>query len=338
MKGRSFTTLKNKLAKEFPGLIFTPDEIKPSLIMSSGCIGIDWITRIGGYEAGRIYEISGPEHSGKTTLALLFIKQCQKKNIPCVYIDAEHSMDKDYARFLGVNVDELIYALPDTMEEAFEIVEKIAEQSSIDNSKCVVIDSFAALAPKREIDGGVSKDTIGIQASVMSRSLRLLKNKLRRGGCFLLGTNQVRQKVGGYLSGIEITPCGQALKHYASVRIKLSNYSWVRKGGVKTGKAVAHRIRAKVIKNRMGCPFYSTEFNLRFEGKIGLDQTLSIIDTAIAAKVLRKVQRNKKKVLVLGDMEWKSMKEFGGSVNKDVLRKMVVLIRERIQEDRKSLS
>src|SRR5574344_331946 len=187
-------------------------------VISSGSLSIDNVLGVGGFPKGRIIEIYGPESSGKTTLALQAIAECQKAQGKCAFIDAEHAIDPKYAKALGVDVDELILSQPDSGEQALEIVDKLAESNAFD---LIVVDSVAALVPKAELEGNMLDNSVGVQARLMSKALRKIAGQLNKSLCSVIFINQLREKVGVLYGNPETTSGGRALKFYASVRIDI---------------------------------------------------------------------------------------------------------------------
>ena len=219
-------------------------------VISSGSLSIDNVLGVGGFPNGRIIEIYGPESSGKTTLALQAIAECQKANGKCAFIDAEHAIDPKYAKALGVDIDELILSQPDSGEQALEIAEVLIKSGAID---LIVIDSVAALVPQAELDGEMGDSNIGLHARLMSKAMRKLAGSMSANNCTAIFINQLREKVGVMFGNPEVTTGGRALKFYASIRLE------VRKGEpIKSGSdVIGNKVNVKCAKNKVAPPFKS---------------------------------------------------------------------------------
>lgn len=225
--------------------------------ISTGSIGLDYALGVGGLPRGRIIEIFGPESSGKTTLSLHVIAEAQKLGGICAFIDAEHAMDPEYSKRLGVKIDELLISQPDTGEQALEIVESLVRSGKID---VIVVDSVAALTPKDEIEGDMGAYHVGKQARLMSQALRKLTAIVARSKTIVIFINQIRMQIGVMFGNPETTPGGKALKFYTSVRLDIRRIAQIKKGE----EIMGGRIRVKVVKNKVAAPFKQTEFDLMY--------------------------------------------------------------------------
>ena len=224
-------------------------------VIPTGSIGLDEALGVGGIPRGRIIEIFGPESSGKTTLSLHIVAEAQKKGGVCAYIDAEHAMDPDYTKKLGVNINNLLISQPDNGEQALEIVESLVRTGKID---VIVIDSVAALTPKDEIEGDMGAYHVGKQARLMSQALRKLTAIVARSKTVVIFINQIRMQIGVMFGNPETTPGGKALKFYTSIRLDIRKIAQIKKGE----EVVGSRTRVKIVKNKVAAPFKQTEFDI----------------------------------------------------------------------------
>ena len=281
-KKKSLELAVSKIEKDFgEGAIMTMGEGYKVDVesISTGSIGLDLALGINGVPRGRVVEIYGPESSGKTTLTLSIIANAQKTGGGVAFIDAEHAFDPTYAKTIGVNLDELLISQPDNGEQALEITEALVRSNALD---VVVIDSVAALTPKKEIDGEMGASHVGLQARLMSQALRKLTAAINRSKTCVIFVNQIRMKIGVMFGNPETTTGGNALKFYSSVRIDLRRIASLKKAD----SVIGNRVRAKVVKNKLAAPFKQAEFDIMFDE--GISRASSIIDIAEEMGVIKK--------------------------------------------------
>jgi recombination protein RecA len=248
-------------------------------VISTGSISLDLALGVGGVPRGRVIEIFGPESSGKTTLALHILAEAQKTGGVGAFIDAEHAMDPDYAKRIGVNTDDLLISQPDSGEQALQIVETLVRSGSVD---VIVVDSVAALTPKSEIAGEMGEFKIGFQARLMSQALRKLSGIVSKSKTLIVFLNQTRMKIGVVFGNPETTPGGLALKFYSSVRINLRRIAQIKHGD----EIIGSRIRAKIVKNKVAAPFKTAEFDICYNE--GISYLADLLNTGLKQGVIKK--------------------------------------------------
>ena len=249
-------------------------------VIPTGSLALDAALGLGGLPRGRVVEIFGPESSGKTTLALHVVAECQAMGGTAAFVDAEHALDPSYAKKLGVNTDDLLISQPDTGEQGLEIVDMLVRSGSVD---IIIVDSVAALTPRAEIEGDMGDTHVGLQARLMSQALRKLTANVTRLNVLVIFINQIRMKIGVMFGSPETTTGGNALKFYSSVRLDIRRIGQIKKGD----QVVGSETRVKVVKNKIAPPFKMAEFEIRYDE--GISKTAELIDLGVKYKLIEKL-------------------------------------------------
>ena len=282
-KSKALSAALSQIEKQFGkgSIMRMGDKGEPAKIdtISTGSLGLDVALGIGGLPKGRIVEIYGPESSGKTTLTLHVIAECQKSGGVAAFIDAEHALDPIYARKLGVNIDDLIISQPDTGEQALEITDMLVRSGTVD---IVIVDSVAALTPRAEIEGDMGDSHMGLQARLMSQALRKLTANIKKANTLVVFINQIRMKIGVMFGSPETTTGGNALKFYASVRLDIRRTGSIKKGD----EILGNETKVKVVKNKMAPPFKISEFDILY-GE-GISRLGEVIDLGVKYEIISK--------------------------------------------------
>ncbi len=281
-KNKSIETVVDSIKEKFgDGVIMKLGDVRKVDVESipTGSVSLDIALGIGGIPRGRVIEIYGPESSGKTTLTLHIISNAQKAGGVAAFVDAEHALDPEYAKKIGVNINDLLISQPDNGEQALDIVEALVNSGAI---SVIVVDSVAALVPKAEIEGDMGDQHVGRQARLMSQALRKLTSIVAKSNCTVIFINQIRMKIGVMFGNPETTTGGNALKFYSSVRIEVRKAAQIKKGE----EIVGNRVKVKIVKNKVAPPFRTTEFDIMYNE--GISASGDVLDTAVKYEVVSK--------------------------------------------------
>jgi len=281
-KLRALDTAVEQIKERFgEGAIMRLTEAKTMRVetVPTGCLSLDIALGVGGVPRGRIVEIFGPEASGKTTLAQHIVAEVQKLGGQAAFVDAEHALDPEYAKTIGIDLDKLLISQPDTGEQALEIVETLVRSNAVD---VIVVDSVAALTPRAEIEGDMGDSHMGLQARLMSQALRKLAGVISKSKTVLVFVNQIRQRIGVFFGNPETTTGGVALKFYSSVRIEVRRSAQIKK----LDQIIGNRVKVKIVKNKVAPPFQVTEFDIMY--KEGISLAGNLLDTGVAYNVVTK--------------------------------------------------
>jgi recombination protein RecA len=322
----------NQIKERFgEGSIMKLGESKRSEVSAvpTGCLSLDIALGVGGVPRGRIIEIYGPEASGKTTLAQHIVAEVQKMGGTAAFVDAEHALDPEYAKKIGVNIDELLISQPDTGEQALEITETLVRSNAVD---VIVVDSVAALVPKSEIEGEMGDRQMGTQARLMSQALRKLTGVINKSNTVLIFINQIRLKIGVFFGNPETTTGGMALKFYSSVRIEVRRSAQIKKGD----QIIGNQVKAKVVKNKVAAPFKNTVFEIMYNE--GISIAGDALDTGIEYDIVKKSGNSYsygEEKLGVGRENAKRYLRENKKIIKEIQKKVWDAVKEREKEDSK---